>query len=413
MNKKVKFFQVKSVEDTYSLIEEKTTPIKDIINLPLYKALHYILAEDIVVKENVPAFRRSSVDGYAVKAKETFGSSENMPGFLTVSGEVKMGEEPEKPLEDGEAMYVPTGGMLPDGSDAVIMIEHCEDLSGLLNLYRQVTPGENVISIGEDLKEGELLLSAGTKLRSQELGALASQGITNIDVYRKPIIGYLSTGDEIVPIDTEQLQIGQIRDMNGITIGSLVNEWGFEFIHGGIVADKREELERRTKEMLEQVDCLILSGGSSVGTKDYSVEIIDSLGDPGVYVHGVSIKPGKPTILASVNNKAVIGLPGHPASALIIFYLFGKTILQKLSGWKTSEKNLSKAIVTKNLASTPGRSDFIRARLYLENNQWYAEPIIGKSGLISTLVKSEGMIEIPSRSEGVQKGDLVSVRLFG
>jgi molybdopterin molybdotransferase len=165
--------------------------------------------------------------------------------------------------------------------------------------------------------------------------------------------------------------------------------------------------------MLEKTDCFILSGGSSVGTKDYSVEVIDALGKPGVFVHGLSIKPGKPTILAAAGNKPIIGLPGHPASALIIFYLFGKAILQKLTGWKTTEKNLASAILTKNLPSTPGRTDFVRARLFEENGEWYAEPIIGKSGLISTLVKSEGMIEIPSRSEGIQKGETVSVRLFG
>ena len=408
----MKFFQVKSVEETFSLIEELIHPLTDRIVLPLHKALNYILAEDIVVKENVPGFRRSSVDGYAVIAKDTFGSSENMPGFLNVAGEVKMGEAPQNPLSVGEAIYIPTGGMLPDGSDAVIMIEHCEDLSGLLNLYRQVAPGENVISIGEDMKAGESLVTTGTKLRPQELGALASQGITEVSVYRKPVVGYLSTGDEIVPIETKELGIGQVRDMNGITIGSLVSEWGCEFLYGGIVKDDRTELERVTAEMLEKTDCLILSGGSSVGTKDYSVEVIDRMGKPGVFVHGVSIKPGKPTILASADGKPIIGLPGHPASAMIIFNLFGKAVLHKLQGWTSDEKNLAKAIVTKNLPSTPGRTDFVRARLFLEENQWYADPILGKSSLISTLVKSEGMIEIPSKSEGVLKGETVSVRLF-
>lgn len=408
----MKFFQVKSVEETFSLIEELIHPLTDRIVLPLHKALNYILAEDIVVKENVPGFRRSSVDGYAVIAKDTFGSSENMPGFLNVAGEVKMGEAPQNPLSVGEAIYIPTGGMLPDGSDAVIMIEHCEDLSGLLNLYRQVAPGENVISIGEDMKAGESLVTTGTKLRPQELGALASQGITEVSVYRKPVVGYLSTGDEIVPIETKELGIGQVRDMNGITIGSLVSEWGCEFLYGGIVKDDQTELERVTAEMLEKTDCLILSGGSSVGTKDYSVEVIDRMGKPGVFVHGVSIKPGKPTILASADGKPIIGLPGHPASAMIIFNLFGKAVLHKLQGWTSDEKNLAKAIVTKNLPSTPGRTDFVRARLFLEENQWYADPILGKSSLISTLVKSEGMIEIPSKSEGVLKGETVSVRLF-
>lgn len=408
----MKFFQVKTVEETFQLIEEMVVPITETIRKPLFEALHFVLAEDIDVKENVPSFRRSSVDGYAVKARDTFGSSESMPGFLTVSGEVKMGQEPENTLQSGEAMYVPTGGMLPDGSDAVIMIEHCEDISGLLNLYRQVAPGENVISIGEDLKKGNVLLTKGTKLRSQEIGALASQGITEVTVWRKPVIGYLSSGDEIVPMEANSLNTGEVRDINAATIGMLVAQWGLEFIYGGIVKDSREELEKRASELLQKTDCLILSGGSSVGTKDYSVEVIDSLGAPGVFVHGISIKPGKPTILSVANRKPVIGLPGHPASAMIIFHLFGKAVMDGLSGVKSRNRKLTFAKVTKNIPSAPGRTDFIRVRLFEENNEWYAEPILGKSGLISTLVRSEGMIEITSESEGVHKGDKVPVTLF-
>lgn len=408
----MKFFQVKSVEETFQLVNEMVKPLTVSITKPLFEALHFVLAEDIIVRENVPSFRRSSVDGYAVKARDTFGSSENMPGFLSAAGEVKMGQEPPRALQNGEAMYVPTGGMLPEGSDSVIMIEHCEDISGLLNLYRQVAPGENVISIGEDLKAGEILLSKGTKLRSQEIGALASQGITDVLVFRKPVIGYLSSGDEIVPMETSTLKMGEVRDINAATIGSLVTQWGLDFIYGGIVKDSQEELETRAKDLLEKTDCLILSGGSSVGTKDYSVEVIESLGMPGVYVHGISIKPGKPTILSMALNKPVIGLPGHPASAMIIFHLFGKAVIDQLQGIGRKNARLTFAKVTKNIPSAPGRTDYIRVRLFEENNEWYAEPILGKSGLISTLVKSEGMLEIASESEGVHKGDKVPVTLF-
>ena len=408
----MKFFQVKSVEETFQLIDESVAPLTEKLTKPLRNALHFVLAEDIYVRENVPSFRRSSVDGYAVKAKDTFGSSDSMPGFLTVSGEVKMGQEPEKPIQNGEAMYVPTGGMLPIGCDAVIMIEHCEDISGLLNVYRQVAPGENVISIGEDLREGEILLSKGKRLRAQEIGALASQGIIEVSVWRKPVIGYLSSGDEIVPMETSQLSMAQVRDMNGAVVGAQVNEWGLEFVYGGIVEDNRDELEKRAKEMLKKTDCLILSGGSSVGTKDYSVDVIDSLGEPGVYVHGISVKPGKPTILSMADGKPIIGLPGHPASAMIIFHLFGRRVLERLQGSSSKHAGLFIAKVTKNIPSSPGRTDYVRVRLFEENHEWYADPIFGKSGLISTLVKSEGMIEISSESEGVHKGDKVPVRLF-
>ncbi|WP_449620134.1 molybdopterin molybdotransferase MoeA [Robertmurraya sp. Marseille-Q9965] len=408
----MKFFQVKSVEETFQLIQKMVTPIQETMTLPLIEALHFVLAEDIIVRENVPNFRRSSVDGYAVKAQDTFGSSETMPGFLTVTGEVKMGQEPPKAVGSGEAMYVPTGGMLPAGSDAMVMIEHCEDISGLLNVYRQTAPGENVISIGEDMQEGTVLLTKGTKLRSQEIGALASQGILEALVWKKPVIGYLSSGDEIVSMESKDLRVGEVRDINVATIGSLVKQWGPEFIYGGIVKDSREELERRAKEMLEKTDCLILSGGSSVGTKDYSVEVIESLGEPGVYVHGISIKPGKPTILAQAKDKPVIGLPGHPASAMIIFHLFGKAVVDRLQGLTEERAQLTFAKVTKNIPSAPGRTDYIRVRLFEENHEWYAEPILGKSGLISTLVKSEGMIEISNESEGVHKGEGVPVTLF-
>jgi molybdopterin molybdotransferase len=408
----MEFFKVKTVEETYELIKEKINNPLRIVTKSLLESLHFVLAEDIYVKENVPNFRRSSVDGYAVQASDTFGSSESMPGFVTVIGEVKMGATPEKALSIGEAMYVPTGGMVPEGSDSVVMVEHCEDLNGLLNVFKQIAPGENVISIGEDLQKGDILLTKGTRLRPQELGALASQGIIEVAVYQKPVVGYISTGDEIVPIDEVEPSLGEIRDMNGMTIGAMVKEWGYDFIHDGIVRDDEQELAKRTKALLEKVDCLILSGGSSVGTKDYSVDVIESLGSPGVFVHGISIKPGKPTILSVAGGKPIIGLPGHPASAMIIFQLFGRPILHELQGYRKEEKQLAKARITKNIPSSPGRTDYVRVRLFREKEEWFAEPIFGKSSLISTLVKSEGLVEIPSQNEGVQKGDYVSVRLF-
>jgi len=408
----MKFFQVKSVEETYQLIEEQVQPLTEKKSIPLAQSLHFVLAEEIVGRENVPNFRRSSVDGYALKAKETFGASESMPGFLTLVGEVIMGEEAIQPVKSGEAIYVPTGGMIPDDCDAVIMIEHCEDYSGLLNVYRQVAPGENVISIGEDVKKGEPLLSKGTKLRPQELGVLASQGITQVLVWRKPIVGYLSTGDEIVPMDADEIHVGEVRDMNALTVGSIVQESGLSFYYGGIVRDNEEELNLRARELYEKVDFLIISGGSSVGTKDYSVNVIESLGKPGVFVHGIAVKPGKPTIIANANGKPVLGLPGHPASAMIIFQLFGGFILERLQGIEPIKGVQVRAELTKNLPSAPGRTDYVRVSLVKKEGKWLAEPIFGKSGLISTLVKSDGIVEIPSQSEGISKGNQVVVRLF-
>lgn len=406
----MKFFQVKTVEETFDLIKTNIPEIQETEVISLWEAGGRVVAKDIYVREDVPSFRRSSVDGYAVKGMDTFGASESMPAFLTIKGEVRMGEHVTYTLHAGEAVYVPTGGMLPEGSDTMVMIEHCEVTGDLLNIYRQATPNEHVIHPGEDMRKGGILASKNKRLRAQEIGALASQGIQQVEVFRQPIVGYLSTGDEIVPYKNNTIEIGQIRDSNSITVGTMTKQWGFTFLYGGIVADEEIELKRKTEEMLEKVDCLILSGGSSVGTKDYSMEVIDSLGKPGVFVHGVAVKPGKPTILASANGKPVIGLPGHPASAMIIYSLFGRAILSKLAGESQKKPyNYINAISTKRLPSTTGRTDYVRVKLIEENGQVYAEPVHGKSGIISTLVASDGLLEIPSAKEGINNGESAKV----
>ncbi len=406
----MEFFKVKTVEETFSLIDEKISHIDATEIRPIEEALHYVLAESVHATENVPGFDRSTVDGYAVSAKDTYGSSETMPGFLNVVGEVKMGEEASKPLGRGQAIYVPTGGMIPPGSDGVIMIEHCEDIDGLLNTYKQIAPAENIIRAGEDINTGEMLLSAGTKLRPQEIGALAALGITEVKVYRRLKAAYLSSGDEIVPYQTKNLEIGQIRDINYLTVAGLLQTWNIDVIYGGIVRDQYQVFAETARELFEKVDCLILSGGSSVGAKDYTTEVIQSLGDPGVFVHGISIKPGKPTILAVAAGKPVIGLPGHPASAMVIFQLFGEQIFRNLRGEKRENlPNRIYAKITKNIASSPGRADYIRVKLFEQEGEWWAEPIIGKSGLITTLVKSDGIVEIISGKEGIAQGEYVPV----
>ncbi|WP_458413665.1 gephyrin-like molybdotransferase Glp [Schinkia sp. CFF1] len=409
----MQFFKVKTVEETFTLIQQYVQAVNKIETVSLSESYHRILAEDVVSTENIPSFRRSTVDGYAVKASDLYGSSESMPGFVTIVGEVHMGEEVSRELSPGEAMYIPTGGMVPLGADSVIMIEHCEDISGLLNTYRAVAPGENIIGIGEDIKENEVFLTKGTKLRPQEIGAIGSLGIEYVNVYKKIAVGYLSSGDEIVPFETRLLKPGQVRDINALTIGNMVKEWGYDFVYGGIVPDQYEIFQKQAAELAEKVDCLILSGGSSVGAKDYTTEVIQSIGNPGVYVHGVSIKPGKPTILSQAGQLPVVGLPGHPASAMIIFQLFGRDILARLSGAETRElptRVLAK--MKKNIPSSPGRSDYVRVKVTNEGGEWWAEPIFGKSGLLKTLVQSDGIVEIPSEKEGVITGESVAVILL-
>lgn len=409
----MQFYKVKSVEETISIIHKEVKGIKDSVTIPLTEALGAIVAIDMKSAESVPGFTRSTVDGYAIIAKEIYGSSESMPAFLQVIGEVKMGDSNVKSLHPGEAIFIPTGGMLPIGSDSVIMIEYCEDIEGLLNTYRQVAPGENIITAGEDVEQGEILLQKGTKLRAQEIGILGAIGVTQVQVFRKVKVGYISSGDEIVPYHTKDLKPGEIRDINQLTISALAQEWGAEVISGGIVSDQYDRFLQKAREIADQVDFLVISGGSSVGEKDFTTEVIQSLGQPGVLVHGVSVKPGKPTIFGMAGNKPILGLPGHPASAAVIFMLFGEATIKLLQGEKTKERpETILARVVKNIPSSPGRTDYIRVSLEEKNGEWWAFPVLGKSGLLSTLVQSDGLIYISSEKEGVREGDWVPVILF-
>lgn len=407
------FFKVKSVEETREIIRQWVKPLEEKVNVPLSKARGQVLAEDCFAREDVPAFDRSTVDGYAVKAEDTYGSSESAPQFLKVVGEVKMGEAVTRTMGRGEAVAIPTGGMLPPGSDGVIMLEHCENVDGLLHVYRPVAPMENVIKRGEDVSSGEKVLSKGTRLRPQELGILAALGISEVTVTRPVKVGYLSSGDEIVPYQQKQIKMGQVRDINQVMISALIEEWGGEPYLGGIVSDHFEPFKQAAHRLLADVDFLILSGGSSVGNKDYTTEVIRSLGEPGILVHGISIKPGKPTIFSMAGGKPVLGLPGHPASCLLIFLLFGQMILARLQGERREVfPKWMEARVTQNIPSSPGRTDYIRVRLIKKDNEWWAQPVLGKSGLISTFVESDGLLEISSAKEGVKQGERVPIILL-
>ncbi|MGD8190650.1 gephyrin-like molybdotransferase Glp [Brevibacillus ginsengisoli] len=412
----MEFFNVKSADEVLSLIKQVVVPIDQVEQKHLSHALHDVLAEDIVAREHIPNFCRSTVDGYAVWAHDTFGATETLPVFLQIVGEVKMGEAVTQQLKPGEAIYVPTGGMIPEGANSMVMIEYCENISGLLNVYKQVAPHENVIFRGEDVAEHSVVLTAGTRLYAPEIGVLAALGVEYVPVRRKPVVGYLSTGDEIMPIATKQLAVGEVRDMNGFTIGALTQQWGFSFIYGGTVQDDPDTLKTRLAELLQQVDMLVISGGSSVGMQDFSVSAIQSLGEPGVFVHGISVKPGKPTIISMAGNKPVLGLPGHPASALTIYRIFGSAILSKLAGYNEADmerKPHLTAHLTKNVPSSTGRTDYVRVKLNPDaDGVWYAEPVLGKSGLISTFLHSDGMITVAAGKEGLKQGEIVSVQLF-
>jgi molybdopterin molybdotransferase len=379
----------------------------------LLQALDRITAKDMVVSEDIPGFARSIVDGDAVRAADTFGASEGLPAYLTVVGTIAMGEAVKKALGLGQCMKIATGGMLPDRGDAVVMVEHTEilddDTRGILS---PVAPGENVIQPGEDLSAGTVLLPAGRRIRPGDLGALAAAGATKIPVVRRPRVAIISTGDELVPPEQSPAP-GQIRNTNTYTLGALVERAGGEVVSREALPDRYEQLLAALETALDRADLVMISGGSSVGTKDLTAGLIDAVGSPGVLLHGLAVRPGKPTIIGLARNKPIYGLPGHPVSAMVTFDLLVRPALWHLQGLSEKRYEASvKARLSRNIASTAGREDYIRVILRREGEEVIAEPVLGKSGLISTMVNAAGLVKIPLQTEGLLAGEMVDVRLL-
>ncbi|MGD9226858.1 MAG: molybdopterin molybdotransferase MoeA [Desulfobacterales bacterium] len=379
--------------------------------IPLVETVGRILAENIFADVDLPDFPRAIVDGYALQGASTFGASEGNPAFLTVTGSVAMGESPEITIGPGEAVRIATGGMLPQGANSVVMIEHTEAIDdATIEVYRSVAPGQNMIAIGEDIKNKSRMLMQGQTIRPQEAGLLAALGKQTVTVFQRPVIGIISTGDEIIPI-TEAPTLGQIRDINTYTLTGLIHEAGAQAVSFGIVRDDFETLFEKCKQALDQCDMILISGGSSVGARDFTVDVLSALPDAKILVHGISISPGKPTILAKVQNKAVWGMPGHVVSSMIVFSRVVKPFVEHFSGQtrKPEKEHRISAILSRNLASTQGRVDFIRVRLRREEGRLWADPVLGKSGLISTMVLADGLLEIDINTEGLDKGDRVKI----
>jgi len=370
-----------------------------------------ILAENITSDIDLPGFSRSTMDGFAVRASSTFGASEENPAYLEVVGSIAMGESPSFSVNQGEAAKISTGGMLPKGTDSVIMIEHTETLDEkTIEAYKSVAPGQNMIEKGEDFTEGKIILSAGQKIRPQETGLLAAFGKEKVRVYKKPVIGIISTGDEIVPVSGKP-RYGQIRDINTFTLSGQVMEAGGIPLTLGIVKDDYKNLLGKCREALSGSDMVLISGGSSVGTRDFTIEVLSALPDSEIIVHGISISPGKPTILARSGKKALWGLPGHVVSAMIVFAAVVNPFIEKISGFSSGKKSrfTISARLSRNVSSAQGRTDYIRVRLSEIEGILWAEPILGKSGLINTMVKADGLIEIGQNTEGLEKGTVVQV----
>ena len=384
--------------------------------VPLTAARGRILAEELVSNEALPPFSRSTMDGYAVRATDTFGCSESETALLTVIGEIAMGASGQPlSLRPGQAARIWTGGELPQKADAVVMVEYTQPFDEeTVAIFRPVAPGENIIRAGEDYTSGTVVLDRGSRLRPQDLGVLSGLGITSVPVYRRPRVAILSTGDELVPAE-QTPPPGKIRDINSTTLAALVEETGGIALLHGICGDDFDRMLAVCKQALDDADILLLSGGSSVGQRDFTQRVFAAMPDSQMLVHGVSVRPGKPTILARQGNKALFGLPGHVASALVVFHCFVRPLLRQYSGLgATLGLRTVEAITAQQIPSVIGREDYVRVRLTPQDNGEppLATPVYGKSGLLNPLVRADGLLPIGRDVEGLDRGVTTPVLLF-
>jgi molybdopterin molybdotransferase len=379
----------------------------------LKDALGRVLAQSVIAHEPVPAFNRSSVDGYALKARDTYGTSESLPGYLRVVGEVPMGDVPSFSIDPGTCAVIHTGGMLPEGADAVVMIEYVQAArKSEIEVHRAVSVNENVVRTGEDVTVGEVVLPAGLRLRPADIGGLAALGFDRVEVVSRLRIGIISSGDEVVPI-LSTLKPGQVRDVNSYSIGALVARLGGQPANLGILPDNPNQFSDRLSRSLADNDVLIVSAGSSASVRDLTFSSIQQLGQPGVLVHGINIKPGKPTILAVCQGKPVLGLPGNPVSALVVAGIFLPSLFNRMMKiQKTGWEGTITASLSINLVSQSGRVDYVPVKILHSGEGLTAEPIFYKSNLIFSLTQADGLAVIPADSNGLEAGSLVSVELF-
>jgi molybdopterin molybdotransferase len=384
--------------------------------IPSVRARARVLADELRSAVDLPHFHRAAMDGYAVIAKDTFGASQSLPAYLKLAGVVEMGKEAAQPLTPGTAMRISTGGMMPPHADSVVMVEYTDETdAGLVEIHRGVSPWQNVIQIGDDIKKGELVFPRGRRLRAHDLGALTGVGIASIPVFKKPRIALISTGDEIVDVESEP-RPGQVRNINQHSLAGLIEECGGELKDWGVVRDDRTALRDAIAGALEWSDLVLLSGGSSMGAKDIALETILSFPDAQFVFHGISIAPGKPTIFAKACGKPILGLPGYPVSALVIFDLFAAPLIRRLGGENLDvlEKfsRSVRAVLKTNVASQIGREDYVRVVLERSPAGLLAAPLPSKSGAIFTLVKADGMVRVDMNQDGLEQGEEVEVILF-
>ncbi len=391
---------VKTPEEVLALIESEFAAIASAELVSLSAAMGRILAEDIAATEYVPDFDRSMVDGYAVRARDTFGCTDAIPAILPLQGEVLMGEGAAFELKAEQCVAVPTGGAVPKDADSVVMVEYTEDYGdGTIGISKSVAPGQNMIFRGDDVYPGKVILTKGRVLSAQDIGALAAIGLVQVPVVKKLTVGVISTGDELVPPEVTPGP-GQVRDVNSPMLEAMLGAFGVHVINYGIVIDDEALLSEKVTKAVSECDAVLLSGGSSVGVKDAACRIIESMGT--LLLHGIAIKPGKPTILGKAGVKPLVGLPGHPVAAYFITKLFVLPLLSRLMGRK-QESYTTTARITESVSANHGRAQYHCCRLEFKDGQLYAYPIRGKSGLITTLAGADGYFCIDRDCEGLPK----------
>jgi molybdopterin molybdotransferase len=406
-------FNVVTPEEARRIFFGHLSPNATLERVAVADALDRITRRDVHSPSDLPAFSRSTMDGYAVRAADTYGATEGIPAYLDVIGEVLMGRQAEVTVSAGQAAIEHTGGMLPAGADAVVMVENTQQVdAATIEVVRPVAPGENVIQVGEDLRRGDLLVPAGRWLRPQDLGGLMGAGVTEIDVAPRPLVAVISTGDEIVPPE-EEIGPGQVRDINTHTLSAQIRQAGGVPWSLGIIPDNRKALTEAAERALQGADVVIVTAGSSVSVRDLTAGVIAGLGEPGILVHGVATRPGKPTILAVAAGKPVIGLPGNPVSAMVIFDLLVAPALYLLAGSSNPPARPTvEAFLARNVASTTGREDYVQVRVEERDGQRWAVPVFGESNLIMTMIKADGTVQVPLDKHGLPEGERVTVTLF-
>ncbi|MBR6941242.1 MAG: molybdopterin molybdotransferase MoeA [Clostridia bacterium] len=388
---------IKTVEDNFCRITGTET-------VAVSAAAGRVSANDVTAEENLPPFSRSVMDGYALIASDTYGASEAVPAMLDISGEVFMGKEADTVITNGKCVRIPTGGMLPGGANAVIPVENTEEDNGVCLVYKSVSVNENITRAGDDIKEGSVILRKGTVITPAHAGLLACAGFSHTEVVKRPLIGIISTGNEISPVDIKPAP-GMVRDVNSHLLAAQCSSFGCDTAFYGIIKDDYNEIFTAVNKALSECDAVLISGGSSAGLKDMTAGIIENAGT--VLAHGIAMKPGKPTILGKAGNKPVIGLPGHPAACFFVTEIIVRKIIDVLLG-KESRSITKEFICDDNISSNHGREEFVCVKTDGER----AVPVYGKSGLMSVICQSDGYIRIGRNLEGIQKGDKVTVYLF-